>query len=245
MALEPNETAKPATAPRTLRLWKVLERGALTIGIVCLAVYGAGMLHRSLGARVALHRFDTGATEAPRPDSKQSVDFSLWSEKRIKGYLDSLSVLKGEPLGVLAIQRLQVRAPIFPGTDELVLNRGLGWIAGTAKPGEDGNAGIAGHRDGFFRALKDVAVGDSIELTTTDARLLYRVDEIEIVSPKDVGVLRPRGAASLTLVTCFPFYHVGDAPKRFIVHATVAKGIANNSARESGSRDFEAAKVHK
>jgi sortase A len=203
------------------------------------------MLHRSLGARLALNRFDAGAAETPRSGSKQPVDFSLWSEKRVKGYLDSLSLLNGDPMAVLAIERLHVHAPVFPGTDELVLNRGLGWIAGTAKPGESGNSGIAGHRDGFFRSLKDVAVGDSMELKTTNARFLYRVDEIEIVSPKDVGVLRPRGAASLTLVTCFPFYHVGDAPKRFIVHAELVQGIAKNSARESGSRDFEAAKAHK
>jgi sortase (surface protein transpeptidase) len=68
------------------------------------------------------------------------------------------------------------------------------------------------------------------------------VNEIEIVSPQDVGVLRPRGIASLTLVTCFPFYYVGDAPKRFIVHANVDQGVAHNSVREGGPRTVESAK---
>jgi sortase A len=115
---------------------------------------------------------------------------------------------------------LDIRAPVFEGTDEWELNRGLGWIQGTASPGEAGNVGIAGHRDGFFRALKDVRVGDDIELLTLRRAASYTVDAIEIVTPDNVGVLRPRGAPSLTLVTCYPFYFVGDAPQRFIVHAT-------------------------
>jgi sortase A len=80
---------------------------------------------------------------------------------------------------------------------------------------------MAGHRDGFFRALKDIALGDTIELTTTGGSFPYAVDELEIVTPADVRVLKPRGRPSVTLVTCYPFYFVGDAPQRFIVHASM------------------------
>lgn len=191
MATKSNEASKQDRASRTAQFWKVLELGALALGLLCLAIYGAAMLHRTLGSRVALSRFDASVTLALGSQSEQSVDFSLWSRKRIKDYLDSLKVIKDDPIAVLSIGRLQVRAPVFPGTDELVLNRGLGWIAGTAKPGENGNSGISGHRDGFFRALKDVKVGDAIELTTARARFTYRVNEIEIVFPNDVGVLAP------------------------------------------------------
>ena len=109
---------------------------------------------------------------------------------------------------------------MFEGTDDLVLNRGLGWIVGTARPGDTGNIGIAGHRDGFFRGLKDIAAGDTMELETQGRRATYVVDEIEIVTPEQVEVLKPRAAPAITLVTCYPFYFIGDAPRRFIVHAT-------------------------
>jgi sortase A len=99
------------------------------------------------------------------------------------------------------------------------LNRGLGWIEGTSRPGEDGNVGIAGHRDGFFRALQDVGPGDVVELETAGSTRQYRVDSIQIVEPNAVHVLAPTDTAVLTLVTCYPFYHVGPAPQRFIVQA--------------------------
>jgi sortase A len=125
------------------------------------------------------------------------------------------------PLAVLSIPRIGIEVPVFDGTDELVLNRGAGRILGTAKPGQPGNIGIAAHRDGFFRGLKDIRRGDRIELRTQGDASLYAVDEIEIVQPTDVTVLRNRSSPSVTLVTCYPFYFVGDAPQRYIVHASI------------------------
>jgi sortase A len=128
----------------------------------------------------------------------------------------------GLPLAVIALPQHDLRVPVFEGTSELTLNDGAGWIVGTARPGEDGNIGIAGHRDSFFRALKDAKVGDVIELSTLKETDTYTVDQIEIVDPKDVSVLGPRPLPSLTLVTCYPFYFVGPAPQRFIVHAVLS-----------------------
>jgi sortase A len=121
--------------------------------------------------------------------------------------------------------------PVFDGTDELILNRGAGRIAGTAKPGQSGNIGIAAHRDGFFRSLKDIRVGDRIELRAQTNEFLYAVDDIEIVQPTDVSVLRNRPSPSVTLVTCYPFYFVGDAPQRYIVHASM---VDSDKAAASG-----------
>jgi sortase A len=122
---------------------------------------------------------------------------------------------------VLRIPRLGFTAPVFEGTDDLTLNRGLGRIGGTATIGEPGNIGIAGHRDGFFRVLKDVARGELIELNTPDGRQDYVVDRIAVVDPMDVEVLRPRSSRQLTLITCYPFYFVGDAPYRYVVQASL------------------------
>jgi sortase A len=103
----------------------------------------------------------------------------------------------------------------------LILNRGVGRIPGTSFPGHDGNIGIAGHRDGFFRTLKDIRTGDSIELVTVSGTDIYIVDRIRITGPADVSVLLPRPKPSLTLVTCYPFYFVGPAPNRYIVEASL------------------------
>jgi sortase A len=105
---------------------------------------------------------------------------------------------------------------------------------GTARPGESGNIGIAAHRDGFFRSLKDFQVGDRVEWAAKEDRFVYTVDNIEIVKPTDVQVLRARPHPSLTLVTRYRFYFVGDAPQRFVMHASmVDSGEASASALSS------------
>ena len=95
----------------------------------------------------------------------------------------------------------------------------MGHIAGRALPGEPGNAGIAGHRDTYFRALKDIRTGDEIQIQTAAGLSSYEVNSVQIVTPDDIGVLSPSAGSAITLVTCYPFYYVGSAPDRFIVHA--------------------------
>ncbi|MGE5054125.1 MAG: class D sortase [Acidobacteriota bacterium] len=131
------------------------------------------------------------------------------------------SYSSGEAIGVLRIASLGMEVPVLEGTDKLTLNRGVGRIAGTALPGVGGNIGIAGHRDTFFRPLRKVRTGDKIELLTRLGKQTYRVDQIKVTSPKDIGVLQPRPTPSLTLVTCYPFYYFGSAPKRYIVTASL------------------------
>jgi len=220
-----------------LRLHVFAEHGLLTAGLILLVIVGGAMIHRAVYSRLALAEFDRDQAILLKRASRsgaatpvdENVDFSLWSEKRIRGYRASLSIKKDAPMAVLSIEKLKVRVPVFEGTGELVLNRGIGWIAGTARPGavdNSSNIGMAGHRDGFFRGFKDIAIGDSVELTTPGVVSRYVVNNIEIVNPDNVGVLRPRGEPSLTLVTCYPFYFVGDAPQRFIVHAVLKQQTA-------------------
>ena len=161
-------------------------------------------------------------------------DFRLWSQKRIRAYQTSLAAIVSPPLGVLEISAIQLRVPVLEGTDELTLDRAVGHIPGTAPLGETGNIGIAGHRDGFFRGLKDVHVGETIDVYTQRGRSRYAVDEIQTVSPDDVSVLAPRAKPSLTLVTCYPFYFVGSAPLRYIVHATAADTNQLKSSEQPG-----------
>jgi sortase A len=166
----------------------------------------------------------------PLPDEKPA-DTSLWAPKRIREYEETLRQKASDPVAVLRISKLGIEVPVFPGTDDFALNRGVGWIEGTARPGDEGNSGIAGHRDGFFRPLKDIVKGDSIELLTLAGSRMYQVEEIQIVDPSDVTVLDPTPQAALTLVSCYPFYFAGSAPKRFIVRA-VSSPAAEQSARK-------------
>ena len=204
-----------------------IQRLLLTGGVALIGIYVGMQVHRAIMSRAELRRFEMVRAEA-RVKSEgspfapsQKVDFSLWSEKRIAEYEQSLLKHFDPPLGVLRISKLNLEVPVLEGTDDLTLNRGVGHIAGTVHPGEEGNIGIAGHRDGFFRGLKDIAPGDAIELVTGSRTYMYRVDQIILVHPNDVSVLQSRPGRWLTLVTCYPFYFVGSAPQRYIVQASL------------------------
>ena len=100
-----------------------------------------------------------------------------------------------------------------------MLRLGAGHIEGTPLPGEAGNSGIAGHRDTFFRELKDIRRNDEIQFQTATGLYHYKVDWMAVVAPDDTSVLAPSTESVLTLVTCFPFEFLGSAPKRFVVRA--------------------------
>ena len=108
---------------------------------------------------------------------------------------------------------------ILEGTDERTLQRAVGHIAGTALPGQPGNVALAGHRDTFFRGLRNIRANDEITLSTLRGSYRYRVDSTRVVGPEATEVLASSPEGALTLVTCYPFYFVGPAPKRFVVRA--------------------------
>jgi sortase A len=129
------------------------------------------------------------------------------------------SVHRGDMIGELSIPRLHMSVMVFEGDDARILKFGAGHIPGTAFPQGSGNVGIAAHRDTYFRQLQAVHSNDRIELRSPAGTSHYSVTKTEIVSPVDVGVLARAPGRDLTLVTCYPFYYVGRAPKRFIVFA--------------------------
>lgn len=122
-------------------------------------------------------------------------------------------------MGRIEIPRLGVSAIVREGDDISTLRRSVGHIPDTVLPGESGNSGFAGHRDTFFRGLRDARAGDRITVTTADATLNYVIRNTRVVEPDDVSVLNPTPGQTLTLVTCYPFSYIGAAPKRFIVRA--------------------------
>jgi len=202
-----------------------LERLLLIFAVLALAFYVAARIHGTILSNAELQRFKRQLASAGEPDrvalAGVAPDFSMWSERRIKDYQESLAAHFAPAIAILRIPKIHVEVPVLEGTDDMSLNRGVGHVVGTANPGENGNMAIAGHRDGFFRGLKDVGMGDPIELVTPVGTESFVIDRIAIVDPNDIAVLRPTPRASLTLVTCYPFYFVGNAPKRYIVQASI------------------------
>jgi sortase A len=126
---------------------------------------------------------------------------------------------RGDVVAELQIPRLRVSVMVLEGDDAGILKLGAGHIPGTALPLQDGNIAIAAHRDTYFRSLRLIRPRDIITLKTPSGVTRFAVNDVEIVRPSDVKVLAPAKGRDLTLVTCYPFYYLGSAPKRFIVHA--------------------------
>lgn len=198
------------------QLLRLAEKASWAIGLAGLVWWGAFHFGAASATRYDLERFaalEAVAAQAGTPDQ------SLWSPQRISAWERAVDDPAPAPLAVLRIPKIRLEVPVLPGTDDRTLDRGVGHIEDTAQPGTDGNSGIAGHRDGFFRGLKDIAPGDEIELDTLQGKDVYRVERTWVVDPEDVSVLDPTPVRALTLVTCYPFYFVGSAPQRFIVRA--------------------------
>lgn len=135
-------------------------------------------------------------------------------------------------IGRLEIPRLGVAVMVREGADESTLRRAVGHIPGTALPGAPGNVALAAHRDTFFRPLRNIRKDDAIDVQTQYGTYRYLVQSTKIVSPRDVSVLKASSSDTLTLVTCYPFYYIGSAPKRFIVRATQVAVIPQHSQQQ-------------
>jgi sortase A len=163
---------------------------------------------------LGMYTYET--VEARRFQAEQAAVF----EQQARAQAAPGAIKPGSLVGMLDVPRLQLSTPVIEGDDTATLKRAVGHLPDTPMPWAAGNSAIAGHRDGLFRPLKDVKVGDEIRFRTTRDEYRFRVTKTTIVKPDDLSVLKPQSdAATLTLITCYPFYYVGSAPKRFVVHA--------------------------
>ena len=200
-----------------------IERSLFLIGIVCLGIW----VYVFVDARLTQRREEQHLEEALRQRSLASAPegstpaaaTDALGSFQGEAFVSAEDLEEGALIGRIEIPRVGVSAIVLHGIGNKTLRRGVGHIPGTPLPEHGGNFGLAGHRDSFFRALKDIRQDDTIELTTLNGTFEYKVEWTKIVAPKDTYVLTDEGAPSLTLVTCYPFYYVGSAPKRFIVRA--------------------------
>lgn len=175
------------------------------LAIVLLGWYGLGQLQLAYDQVVASRELEeirmTVAANVARPP---------------------LALAPGTVIGRVEIPRVGVSAMVREGDDVKTLRRAVGHVPGTALPGERGNAALAGHRDTFFRGLRDIRRGDEILVATRQGDVRYVVRSTRVVEPSEVSVLAPTAKSALTLVTCYPFNYIGAAPRRFIVRAELA-----------------------
>ena len=199
------------------RLLVIAEGTSWVLGFAGLLWWGAFQLDVARSTRHDRERF--AVLQAASLQAAGRVDQSLWSTVRINAWRNVSGEPAPPPVAMLRIPKIHLEVPVLPGTDDRTLDHGVGLIEDTAEPGMVGNSGIAGHRDGFFRGLKDIVQGDTIRLDTLHGSFVYRVERTWIVKPEDVSVLEPTPVPAITLVTCYPFYFQGSAPMRFIVRA--------------------------
>jgi sortase A len=197
----------------------------MVAGVLLLSVFAVPTVYGRAMAHLAVAQFRA-----------ESPSHSLWDAARIRAYQQSLGISMAPPEAVLRIPEAGIEVPVFEGTTDLALNRGVGHITGTAEPGQPGNIAITGHRDGFFRGLKDVAIGDRIEIQrpspdgkTSSLTDTYLVQNMRIVLPQDMSVLAETHSKTLTLITCYPFYYIGAAPNRYVVQATLLSAAPAHS----------------
>ena len=146
------------------------------------------------------------------------------------------NLVEGDVIGEIQVPRLRLNAMVVQGDSPANLKRAVGHLIKSALPGEWGNVALAGHRDTFFRPLRDIRLGDEIRFKTRERSFEYRVESIEIVAPTDIRVLKSSTGHDLTLLTCFPIYYIGPAPKRLVVRAREVGGMV----REQFARENEA-----
>jgi sortase A len=196
------------------------------IGILALGYYGYVAAETRLYQAYQKRQFEQAVRQST-PDSPAAetadlhipIDALPAQVARSNAVKFDMSGSPGSVLGEIEIRKIGLTAMILEGVDNRALRRAVGHIPNSPLPGQHGNVAIAGHRDTFFRDLRKIAKNDEITLTTLNGSYRYVVDFSEVVEPSDTEVLDPSSEAILTLVTCYPFYYVGPAPKRFIVRA--------------------------
>ena len=214
-----------ASIAKTLEffLWVI---GFSLIVFYIFSILSTSILHgkdiKDIETSIAAAKIKTVSAANPSTTKyRVAPDQTYWSKKRINAYQESFEQTDTKPMALLSIPEIDLKVAVLNGTDDITLNRGVGRVQGTAWPGTVGNLALAGHRDGFFRGLKDIKVGDSIKVSSLSSIYEYEVKKISIVQPDDVSVIQPTENSVITLITCYPFYFIGNAPERYIVRASL------------------------
>lgn len=219
------------------QIFKLTEWTFWAVAAICLIAWSGYQVRAVLAQERAIAQMNDPdvARNAEDGNVLETPDRSLWSAHRISRHAETLATTSApRAIGLLSIPAVDIRVAVFDGIEESVLDLGAGRVPGTARVGQSGNIAVAGHRDGFFRRLKDIAIGDGISLAHDGGVDSYVVTSRTIVRPDDVSVIQPTDESVMTLITCYPFYFLGSAPERFIVRAEKIDGDTDFFDRNTG-----------
>jgi sortase A len=199
-----------------------VNRVLIALGLACLLFYTFAVAQSAiyqrkakaeLDQKISARRLDAPAMALPVPGPNRIPDVAR-------------PLVEGELIGRVDIPRLKLSAAVAEGDDNATLGKAVGHLPDTPLPWHRrGNVGLAAHRDGLFRALKNIRMDDEVRVITPRGEYFYRVRSTRIVNPEDVWVLAPTAKPTVTLITCYPFSYVGHAPQRFIVQAELVGGV--------------------
>ena len=140
------------------------------------------------------------------------TNYPLMDYKNVPGYYDTLRITDNDMIGYLKIDRIGVELPIYHGTSDDVLNRGVGHLEGSSLPigGENTHSIMSAHRglpsSKLFTDLDRMEIGDTFQIIILDQVLTYQVDFIKVIEPTDVSDLQIiEGGDYCTLFTCTPY----------------------------------------
>jgi sortase A len=201
--------------------WSLGQYVFLILAALCLGFYSYAYIERVVYQTYESWSFDrTAARTASAAGAMHEVSTVGPIVPAAGEFMTSLkSPIPASVIGRLSIPRLHLSAMVREGVDGKTLRVAVGHIPSTALPGQAGNVGVAGHRDTFFSGLKDLRTADEIQFSTPTGNFSYEVESLMVVEPDNVGVLAASGGNVLTMVTCYPFSYIGNAPRRFIVRA--------------------------
>ena len=191
-----------------------MSRGLIALGLLCLVYYSVVTVHTVRYQRAAKSEIEK-MVSIERPPAARAVAPEV--SKPLKA---------GELIGRIDIPRLKLSAAIAEGDDDKTLGKAVGHLPDTPLPWHGrGNVAVAAHRDGLFRPLEKIRIGDDVRVVTARGEYRYHVTKTHIVDPDDVWVIAPTATPTITLITCYPFSFVGNAPRRFIVQAELRADI--------------------
>jgi sortase A len=194
-----------------------IDRALIAFGIACLIFYSA----------VTVNTWRYQRTAKEHVEEMISVERSRETQAQLRDVSKPLRI--GEIIGKVDIPRLKLSAAVAEGDDEKTLRKAVGHLPDTALPWHTrGNFAIAAHRDGLFRRLENIRLDDDVRVVTSRGEYHYRVTKTHIVDPDDVWVIAPTQVPTITLITCYPFSFVGNAPRRFVVQAELVGHVVGS-----------------
>lgn len=194
----------------------LLQDALLVLGVTCLGYYGYQTAEAHNFQQEQTAAFEALLDSNAIPNAAAAVASPAAAPPRIARAAPKVA---DGVVALLDIPRLKLSTPVMSGDGDDVLDVAVGHLPDTPMPWEAGNTAFAAHRDGLFRSLRNIRVGDEVRVRSAQGDFVYRVRETKIVMPDDLSVLAPTETQTVTLITCYPFNFVGHAPKRFVVHA--------------------------